>query len=74
MMNIIGLILNILGTGLIFWFGIPADVRRKGESCLLLESTDYTEIKKAKFYDMMSSLGFLCLIVGFIFQFFDALT
>lgn len=67
-LSIIGLVLSIMGTLLLWRFGLPNDIRRHGESYLLLEGTDRDEIKKAKRYERLSVFAIILLLVGFIFQ------
>ena len=63
-----GLILDICGAILLYNYGLPENINRKGNSFLLLENTDIEEIKKAKRYDKWSRFGFLLLLCGFLFQ------
>ncbi len=67
--NTVGLGLDILGVVLLYFYGLPADVRRDGESLFLLEGkpNEY-EVAKAKKYDRCARLGLLSLIVGFFLQ------
>jgi len=67
--NSIGLVLDISGAILLFKFGLPEDVRREGQSYLLLESTDEDQIAKGKRYDRYGKLGVALLVSGFFFQF-----
>jgi hypothetical protein len=79
--NQIGLILCILGTSIIFKWGLPQPTFTQGT---LLAVSDNTRIdntgktakehgleveKKEKFYSCMSKLGMAFIIIGFIFQF-----
>lgn len=67
-LNSLGLFLDVIAGLLIWKFGLPEDLNKKGESSLLLEGTDEEEIKKAKKYDNYSKLGISLLILGFILQ------
>ena len=66
--NSLGLFLNILGALLLWKFGLPESINRKGMFFLVLQSTDEKEIKKAKRYDKLSILAVLLLVLGFILQ------
>ncbi len=63
-----GLTLNIVGTLLIWRFGLPEAVSRKGEDFLITSHRDPSQIKKAKQYDRFSALGAFLLVVGFLLQ------
>jgi len=64
----LGLSFDIIA-GLLLWkYGLPEVINRKGMSFLALESTDKDEIKKAKKYDALSRVGVILLILGFILQ------
>ena len=63
-----GLVLDISGAALLFKFGLPADVRRKGESFLLIGDADPAQIAKGKLYDRYGKLGICLLIIGFVLQ------
>jgi hypothetical protein len=65
----VGLVLDVIGAILIFKYGLPADVSRKGYTCIVAEEEDETEKAKAKMYDRCSKTGFNLLILGFVFQF-----
>lgn len=67
-LNSIGLALDIAGALLLWKFGLPESINRKGVSFLALESTDEKEIKKAKKYDKLGILAVLLLVLGFILQ------
>lgn len=67
-LNSVGLILDLLGAGLIWRFGLPAELSRSGTQYRAIEGTDADEIAKAKKFDRLSSWGFLSLIVGFALQ------
>ena len=46
-----GLTLNIIGTLLLWRFGLPEPVSRTGAIHLILEQSNQNEIKKAQIYD-----------------------
>lgn len=67
-LNSLGLSFDIIA-GLLLWkYGLPESINRKGMSFLALESTDKDEIKKAKKYDILSRIGVVLLILGFALQ------
>ncbi len=67
-MDIIGLALNLAGAIIILRFGLPPRVSESGMGYLALESVDEGEIKKGKKYRMISRIGLILLVVGFLFQ------
>lgn len=67
-MNSIGLILDIFGAIIIFIFGLSNQISPTGSINLVLEQTDKVEIKKAKKYKLLSSIGISLLIIGFTLQ------
>jgi hypothetical protein len=66
--NSVGLSVSILGTVLVFFFGIPPKIDRQGHSYLLLEQDDESEKAKARRYDSWSRTGLVLLILGFALQ------
>jgi hypothetical protein len=66
--NSIGLVMDVVGVFLLFKFGLPEDVRRKGQGYLLLEETDQIEIAKAKRYDCWARIALLLVVLGFMTQ------
>jgi hypothetical protein len=60
--------LDIIGACLLWRYGLPEDINRKGESALLLESTNDKEIEKARAYDFLSRLALALLVAGFVLQ------
>ncbi len=68
LVNSLGLIFDIIGAYLVWHYGLPPDVNRRGTRRLLLEGVDQAEIQKAKRFDFRSSVGFVCLIIGFALQ------
>ena len=69
--NSLGLFLDIIGVILLFRFGLPQDVRRGGESFLLIEGVDQREAAKAKWYDRISYVALALIISGFGLQIFS---
>lgn len=66
--NTLGLFCDIVGAALLFWFGLPADIRRDGRSFLCLEGEDESTKKSAHFYDLLGRTGFILLMAGFLLQ------
>ena len=71
----VGLALDIIGVVLLYKYGLPEEVSRKGTSALLDYGTSEEEtktaeeeIRKAKHYDMMSRLALALLVFGFALQ------
>ncbi|KKS07863.1 hypothetical protein A3K01_03905 [candidate division WWE3 bacterium RIFOXYD1_FULL_43_17] len=66
--NSVGLILDIIA-GLMLWkYGLPENINRKGEQALLLEGIDEAEKRKAKKYDSYSKIAVILLVIGFFLQ------
>jgi hypothetical protein len=65
---LIGLILNIAGTTLVWRYGLPENISRSGAIHLVLGRVDEAEQKKAKLYDRLSNGGMLLIVLGFGFQ------
>lgn len=69
--NTTGLMLDIIGVISLFFFGLPPDVNRHGNSHLILEASgpdNDDEKQKAKRYGRFSWLGLIALVLGFILQ------
>ena len=66
--NSVGLLLDVVGVLLLFKFGLPEDVRRKGESYLLLEETDEADIAKGRRYDFWAKVALGLVVLGFVLQ------
>ena len=66
--NTFGLIFDMLGTILLFKFGLPKEISRSGHSRLILEQEDPEEKKKAENYDKFGKAGIFFLFIGFLFQ------
>lgn len=63
----IGLLIDIIGVIIIYFFGISSELNKSGTGGLILEDSDKTK-KKAIIYDCISKGGLLLIGVGFIFQ------
>lgn len=62
------IVADLIGGILLFKFGLPEDINRKGHINLILEQTNEEEEKKAKRYDFLGKVGLIFIIIGFIFQ------
>lgn len=67
LLSTIGLSLDILGVILLFFVGMPPNVRRGGGRYLLV-GQDEGEARKAKRYDWYSRLALIMVVVGFGLQ------
>lgn len=66
--NSVGLVLDVVGAGLIWKFGLPAEISRTGAIHRVLEGRDEAEAAKARVYDLVSWWAFLLLVAGFVLQ------
>ena len=66
--NLIGLVTSLVGTWLIWRFGLPASIDREGWVTMALEDKDQSQIEKGRKYDKRSNVGFILVAIGFIFQ------
>jgi hypothetical protein len=71
--NIIGLLLDIFGVVILFLFGLPPSINKKGHINLILEQADDNEIAKASRYEKISYFGLTLILLGFLFQLFSNL-
>jgi hypothetical protein len=71
--NIIGLLLDIFGVVILFLFGLPPSINKKGHINLILEQSDENEIAKASRYEKISYFGLTLILLGFLFQLFSNL-
>jgi hypothetical protein len=67
-LNIIGLILNFIGTVMLYFFGLSQNIDSKGTILLALEQTEKKEIVRYKRYKFLSQLGIFLLAIGFLIQ------
>ena len=66
--NSLGLGLDIVGVVLLFKFGLPEEISRRGVTRIILEQTDPIEEVQARFYDRMAYIALSCLVIGFALQ------
>ena len=66
----VGLILDIVGVGIIFVYGLSADVRETGGQIISWPGGKGDEEAKGQYrrYKRISRIGLGCLIVGFALQ------
>lgn len=70
-MNTFGLILDILGVLLLFFFGLPPNVRRDGTGALVLEQEDQAQKNLGVLYDFLSWLALVLIVFGFGLQIYS---
>ncbi|MDX2191510.1 MAG: hypothetical protein SFY32_16785 [Bacteroidota bacterium] len=63
--NSIGLFFDFIGAFLLFRYGLPPQIGKEGG--IFLYPSNHKNIK-ANFFDKMSNLGFILLMLGFTFQ------
>lgn len=61
-------LLGLLGSILIFFFGLPPKIDLDGHIHLILDQEDKNEKKKAKIYKCISYFGIFFLILSFLLQ------
>ena len=66
--NSAGLVIDIIGVVLIFFFGISPMIDSEGSVFITLEQRDELEIRKAKKYKCISRFGLILIALGFIAQ------
>lgn len=66
--NDLGLVFDIIGATLLFFFGLPADIDREGRTIMTSGERDEEEIKKGKRYDCWGRIGLGLLVIGFTLQ------
>ena len=73
LMNLVGLALDIIGVLLLFKYGLPSDLNKKGYIFKVLEQVDNHEVEKYKRYDKISKIALTLLILGFLMQAFSTI-
>lgn len=68
MLSAIGLLLDIIGAALIFFYGVMPKVRSDGLDEIVLRGIDPLEKAKGQRYERVSRLGIALLVVGFTCQ------
>ena len=67
--NSLGLVLDIVGVVMIWRYGLPEPLSRKGAIYIIAEQSDQAEKAKAARYDLLSKTGLGLVLVGFLLQF-----
>jgi hypothetical protein len=67
-LNVGGLVLNLLGVVLLFFFGLPPGIRTNGAVMLVTGAVDQAAIAGEAFDDLFGQGGLCLLIVGMILQ------
>jgi hypothetical protein len=68
LINSIGLLFGLIGSALIWMFGLPASIDRTGAVHIVTGRIANEEVALAKKYDFRSGIGFLLLVLSFLFQ------
>lgn len=66
--NSFGLVLDIVGVVLIWLYGIPEPISRRGAQYLTTGLRDENEKKKAERFHTLSKVGIGLIVVGFVLQ------
>jgi hypothetical protein len=64
----IGLVADIVGVVLLYFFGLPAHISRGAHRLPVVEPRNDVEAQQAKLYDLLARVGIWLLIVGFALQ------
>ena len=67
-LNDTGLVVDIIGAVLLFKFGLPDSINRKGHIYLITEQNNPEEERKCQQYDRFGKLGLIFIIIGFLLQ------
>jgi hypothetical protein len=67
--NSLGLVLDIVGVVMIWRYGLPEPLSRKGAIHIIAEQSDQAEKAKAARYHLLSKTGLGLVLVGFLLQF-----
>jgi hypothetical protein len=62
--NIGGLVANLVGVVLLFRYGMPFRVRTSGASYELREEVDQTAVTAERWYDALGGLGLVLIVLG----------
>jgi hypothetical protein len=68
LLALVGIALNLVGVLLLFRYGMPFRVERKGASYWLLEETDYDVIKIERRYKILGYIGVVLIVLGSALQ------
>jgi hypothetical protein len=64
----VGLVADIAGVVLLYFFGLPAHISRGGHGSRAADQRDDVEAQQARLYDLLARLGLWLLIAGFALQ------
>lgn len=67
-LNVLGLAAGLIGTVLLFFFGLPPDINRHGHQSLILEQIDEAERAKGALFDRLGRIGMGLLFLAFLLQ------
>jgi hypothetical protein len=68
LINSTGLVLDIIGVVIIWRYGLPEPLSREGAVYIIAEQSDQAEKLKAARYDLLSKIGLVLVLGGFVFQ------
>jgi hypothetical protein len=71
-LSLIGLLLNISGTVVIFFFGVSPALNQQGAGFLVVGENEDYRLKYRK-YRWLARAGIILIFIGFILQFIDLL-
>jgi hypothetical protein len=66
--NSIGLVCDIIGALLVWRYGLPEPIYRRGAIHLICEQSDKAEIAQAKWHNRLALFGIALVIFGFVIQ------
>ena len=69
----IGLLFDIIGVILLFFYGIPKNLNPNGYIYKVKEDVNINEINTYKKYKYWSYIALIFLLIGFIFQFIGSI-
>ena len=69
MINKIGLICDIVGFVLVYYFGLPKEMTDKGNTVIVMDSPNKGKVKTHKY---VSELAFVLIVIGFLLQFLSS--
>jgi hypothetical protein len=67
-LNIIGLCCGMLGTVLIYLFGVPRQIDNSGFGAIILEQPDMSEVARIRRYRRLGNTGLALVFAAFALQ------
>lgn len=67
-LNFWSAVCGLMGTVLVFFFGLPSAINKNGHINLILEQSAENEVKKYKAYKILSYLGLSLIAISFLIQ------